>query len=78
MATFGIPTIVSDLPVAQYVLGKFENVRFIDESFTKFDEHANALWGQPVPPLPPDFLPSTTCAKEMELFDSLLTHRTRD
>jgi glycosyltransferase involved in cell wall biosynthesis len=73
MATYGIPTIVSDLAVARQFLGTFDNVRFIDESFARFDIDAQQLWALPVPPLRPDFLPSTTCTQELELFQSLIS-----
>jgi len=71
MATFGIPTIVSDLPVARQFLGDFENVRFIDPEFARFDRDARELWAQPLPPLRRDYLPETTCAQELGLFNAM-------
>jgi glycosyltransferase involved in cell wall biosynthesis len=73
MATFGIPTIVSDLPVAREFLEHFPNVGFIDDGFGGFAEVAETLWARPVPPRRPDFLPDNTCAAELALFESLLS-----
>jgi glycosyltransferase involved in cell wall biosynthesis len=77
MATLGIPTIVSDLSVARDVLGGFANVAFLGEGESRLADLAARLWSQPVPAQRTDFLPSTTCAKEVEVFAETMFRSTQ-
>jgi glycosyltransferase involved in cell wall biosynthesis len=69
VATFGIPTVVSDIPICKSMVGEFPNVEFFD------NENPKQLSFQIKPVVPEDLLrkfgTESTVERELRLFTSL-------
>lgn len=73
MATYGIPTITSDIPVCHEICDAFDNVKLIDNSNTALDLTSllNELQKGVPYPKNPQYFAKNTIGKEIALFEKL-------
>ena len=73
MATYGIPTITSDIPVCHEICDAFDNVKLIDNSNTALDLTPLLDELQKGVPYPknPQYFAENTIGKEIALFEKL-------
>lgn len=74
MATFGMPTITSDIAVTKEVFNNFQNVIFVENVVSRIDleEVYNKAINIPIPPKNKTYSMENTSFKELELFKEIV------